>query len=225
MPGPIILPPAAASPGGILNPTRVPFWGLNDEGVSCNEDQLYYPDPWDTFFINGLQLPGRCRLQNKSLAELDVEKTKGKNNSGARIRIFGYLPGGFSVMSRIATPEQWEAHQDIQDKFWAGPSKTARPPQMTVKVSHPDLYRLHIYEAVLVGMPLTEEDSEVDGAKILRWVFNEQTPQKPHKAKVAQGPIPEDPRLPASDAPANETPQMPSKNPDNMSLDGPKLKK
>jgi hypothetical protein len=223
VPGFLVLPPAAASPGGILNPARVPFWGLNDDGVTPNEDLLYYPDPWDTFKINDVQLPGRCHLQNKSIAELDVEKSKGKNNSGARIRFFGYLPGAFDVVERIVTPEQWDIFQGIQDTFWAGPAKAAKPPQMTVKVSHPDLGRLRVYQAVLVGMPLAE-DADMDGAKYFRWQFHENVPQRPHKAKVAGGPIPEDARLPSSQ-PENAKPELPSKNPANLGLDGPKLKK
>jgi hypothetical protein len=219
-----IIPPQAALPGGILNPTRVPFWGLSDDGSTPNEDLLYYPDPWDTFVINDLKLPGRCTLQNKSIAAIDVEKSKGKNNSGARIRFFGYLPGQFDVIERIATPEQWLVFQEIQDKFWAGPAKEARPPQITVKVSHPDLGRLHVYQAVLVGMPLAE-DADVEGAKNFRWQFHEQVAQKPSKgAKVAGGPIPEDARLPSSQ-PENATPALPSTNPDNMSLAGPPVKR
>lgn len=222
MAGFLVLPPGAAQPGGVLNPARVPFWGLNDEGLSCNEDLLYWPDPWDTFFINDIQLPGKCRCDNKSIAAIDVEKSKGKNNSGARIRFFGYLPGAFDVICRIATPEQWLVFQEVQDKFWAGPLKEARPPQITVKVKHPDINRLRVYQAVLVGMPLAE-DSEVDGAKNFRWQFHEQVKQKAHRAKVAGGPIPEDERLPSSTGPLNGPPAPPSTKPANFSLDGPPM--
>ncbi len=225
MPGPIILPPAAASPGGILNPSRVPFWGLNQDGVSCNEDQLYYPDPWDTFFINDIQLPGCCKLQNKSLTEIEVKKIKGKDNSGSTVHVYGYLPGEWDVISRIATPEQWLVHQEVQDKFWAGPSKVAKPPQITVKVGHPDLGRLRVYEGVLVGMPLAE-DSDVEGAKNFRWRFTERSPVKAHKAKKAGGPIPEDKRLIGSaETPDNYRQRMPSTDPKNLGLEGPPPKR
>src|SRR5690349_1995356 len=99
---------------------RVPFWGLNAASAVPNEDLLYYPDPWDTFFINQDQVPGKCEVQNKGVAALDVESTKGKNASGIRIRVLGYLPKEFDLVVRIATPEQWNAFCDLGDKYWAG---------------------------------------------------------------------------------------------------------
>jgi hypothetical protein len=216
MPGFLVVPPQAASPGGLLNPARVPFWGLNDNGDSCNEGPLYALDPWDTFFINDDQLPGECSVQNVSLAAIEVEKFKGKNQSGASIKFFGYQPGGFDVVSQIATPEQWEVFQQIQDKYWAGPLKPARPPQITVRVRHPDINRLRVYQAVLVGVSLAE-DGKIEGAKNFRLKFHEQVPTKATATKKAGGPVPEDTRLIAS----NATPPLPSKNPANMSLNGP----
>lgn len=225
MPGPVIIPPQAFSPGGILNAARVPFWGLNDDGQTCNEDPLYYTDPWDTFKINDVQLPGKCWLENNSIALLDVEKSKGKNNSGARIRFFGYMPGAFDLVERIVTPEQWLIFQETQDKFWAGPAKAARPPQMTVTVAYPDLGRLRVYQAVLVGMPLAEA-SDLDGAKNFRWKFHEQVAQRPVVAKVAGGPIPEDKREIGSEESAEHFKQrLPSTNPANMGLEGPPVKR
>jgi hypothetical protein len=224
MAGFLVLPPSAASPGGILNPSRVPFWGLNDEGFSCNEGPLYEKDPWDTFFINDIQLPGKCWVANKSIATIDVEKSKGKNSSGARIRFFGYLPGAFDMICRIATPEQWLVFQEVQDRFWAGPLKEARPPQITVKVKYPDINRLRVYQAVLVGVPLAE-DSDLEGAKNFRLNFHEQVKQKATTTKVAGGAVPEFAGLPGSsfNPPLNAPPPLPSTNPKNFSLDGPPL--
>lgn len=216
MAGFLVVPPQAFSPGGLLNPARVPFWGLNDAGDSCNEGPLYFSDPWDTFFINDDQLPAECEVQNVSLAAIEVEKFKGKNQSGASIKFFGYLPGGFDVVCKINTAEQWEVFQQIQGKYWAGPLKTARPPQLTVRVRHPDINRLRVYQAVLVGVPLAEK-GEQEGYKNFRFKFHEQVPTKATAAKKAGGAVPEDPRLIAS----NATPALPSANPENASLAGP----
>lgn len=217
MPGFLIVPPAAASPGGILNPARSVFWGLNEKGDSCAEGPLYARDPWDTFYINTDQLPGECELQNKGLAQIEVEKFKGKNQSGATIKFFGYLASAFDVICKISTPEQFEVYQQIQDKYWAGPTKAARPPALTVNVKHPDLNRLRVYQAVLYGVSLAER-GEIDGSKNFRLMFHENVLPKGTKTKKAEGALPpEDSRLIGSDA----TPVLPSKNPDNMSLDGP----
>lgn len=201
---------------------RTPFWGLNAASVVPNEDLLYYPDPWDTFFINSDQLPGKCEVQNKGVATLEVEATKGKDSAGKRIRILGYDPKEFDVIVRIATPEQWDVFCDLGDKYWAGPGKKTKPPAATVLVRHPDLNRLRVYQGVIIGFPLAEQ-SDVDGAKNFRIQFHEEVKQRPVAALQAAGALPpEDPRQPASIALNGPQPE-PSTVDSNMTLDGPKL--
>jgi hypothetical protein len=167
-------------------------------------------------------MPGKCWIEGSGISAIEVERKKGKGTSGARISFFGYEPKEFAMLCRIATPEQWQLYQQIEDKFWAGPLKTDRPPQLTVKVSYPDLLRLRVFQAVLIAVP-PAETSDVEGAKNFRWKFHEQVKQKPHKAKSAAGALPpEDPQLPAS-SPLNFTPALPSQTQSNMSLDGPDL--
>lgn len=217
-----LIPFASTFPGGLANPTRVPFWGLNEMGTTCNEGPDYERDPWDTFFINDMQLPGKCWVEGKGISQIEVEKKKGKGSAGAKITVYGYLPDEFDSVCRIATPSQWEIFQAIGDRVWAGPTKQAKPPQLTVRVKYPDLQRLRVYEAVLIGVPLAEA-SDMEGAKNFRFRFHEQVKQKASKVTTATGALPpQDPRLINSSA-INATPALPSANPENSSLSGPPL--
>jgi hypothetical protein len=217
-----VVPPGAVDPGGFLNPSNAPFWGLNEQGQSCNEDLLYYPDPWDTFWINDDQLPGKCWVEGKDVAQLEIVKRKGKGMAGAKIALLGYEPGEFNVLCRIATPEQWQVLQSVRNKYWAGPAKATKPPQATVNVKHPDLNSLRIFQAVVFGVPLSEP-SDVEGAKHFRFRFHEQVKQRQVNQVIAAAALPpEDPRQPAS-ASLNGRPEAPSSNPENASLSGPVL--
>lgn len=200
------------------------FWDVNDAGESPSEAPDYFDNPWDTFYVNGDQVPGLCDLQNKSLAALDVETSKGKNNSGATVRIFGYKPGAFDLVVTITTRSQWDLWCSFCDKYWQGPSQKRKPPASTVKVSHPDLTRVKVFEAVIVGLPLAER-AENDLEKKFRVQFQERRKQEPRKAAVAKGAvIPEFAGLPSS-FPENELVQLPSKDPKNLGLEGPPLKR
>ena len=199
---------------------KAPFWGLNDKGQTPNEEPTFFQDPWDTFYINNDQLPGYCEVQNKDVAQVEVEKKKGKGSSGAKITILGYEPGSFDVVCRIVTPSQWSAFQDIRRKYWAGPAKAAKPPQATVGVSHPDLNSLNVTQAVIIGFPLAEK-SDVEGAKNFRIRFHEESKKVPKKNIDAAGVAPpEDQRQPASAA-LNAPAEDPAANPENTSLAGP----
>jgi hypothetical protein len=196
-----------------------PFWGLNDKGQTPNEEPTYFSDPWDTFYINGDQLPGYCEVINKDVAQVEVEKKKGKNSAGATITILGYEPGSFDVVCRIVTPAQWEAFQQIRRKYWAGPTKKTKPPALTVTIGHPDLNSLNVTRAVIIGVPLAEK-SDVEGAKNFRLRFHEESKKVAKKAIDAAGVLPpEDPRQPA--AASLNTPEDPAANPENTSLAGP----
>jgi hypothetical protein len=201
----------------------VSFWGLNDAGETCNEDPDFYSDPWDTFFINTNQLPGLCWVEGKTIAGIEIVKKKGKNSSGARITILGYDPGEFDVVCRIVTPSQWDIFQVIRNHYWAGPSKTSKPPALTVNVRYPDLNSLNIYQGVVIGCPLGTPSSDIEGARDYRIRFHEQVAQKATKAKSAAGALPlEDERQPAS-AELNAPAPAPSTVAANTGLDGPPL--
>lgn len=201
---------------------KVIFWGMSDGGGSPNEDLLYQPDPWDSFFINDDQVPGKCWIENKGLAEIEVNVKKGKGGAGSTTTFLGYDPKAFDLVVRIATPAQWDIFQDLRNKYWAGPTKKTKPPTATVKVSHPDLASINIDQAVIIGVP-TSEQSDVEGAKNFRIRFHEQVLPKAVKVFSAAGALPaEDPRQPASAA-LNSPKPAPSTVPANMGLGGPVL--
>lgn len=201
----------------------VDFWGLNGAGISCNEEADYFDDPWDTFYINTDRLPGRCSVEGKTIAGIEVVKKKGKNAAGAAITILGYDPGEFEVVCRIVTPSQWLIFQTVRNKYWAGPTKAAKPPALTVAVRYPDLNSLNIYKGVIIGCTPGTASSEADGARDYRIRFHEQVKQKAIKGKTAAGALPpEDERQPAS-AELNGPAPAPSTVAGNMGLDGPRL--
>lgn len=227
MPGFFVIPAGSVQPGALVDSlfraaNRVPFWGLNEKGFTCNEGPDYERDPWDTFYINDMQVPGKCWVEGKGIAQIEVEKKKGKGQAGAKVSLYGYLPDEFDMVCRIATPSQWDIFQAIEDKIWAGPTKETKPPSIAVKVKYPDLQRLRIYEAVLVGVPLAEQ-SDVEGAKHFRFRFHEQVKTTAYAVRSATAAVPpEDARQPASAA-LNATPPMPATVDANSSLDGPPL--
>ena len=196
-----------------------PFWGLNDAGVISNEAPTFYDDPWDTFWINELQMPGKCEITGAP-GQFEIEKYKGKNHTGASIKMFGYLPGQFDLLVQIETPDQWDEFQELQDAFWPGPQKDPILQGLAVHIRHPDLQRLRVEKAVLFDLPLAEK-SPVDGCKIFRWKFYQSSLPKPTRTFIATGalPPPEFAALP----PSNGIPTLPSANPANASLDGPTL--
>lgn len=196
----------------------VPFWGLNDGGTSCNEGPTFMSDPWDTFWINELQVAGKCTIEGRP-GGFEVEKYKGKNQTGASIKVFGYLPGEFDLVVEITTEDQWNEFQELEDAFWPGPQKNPILLGLAVAVRHPDLQRLKVNKAVLVDIPLSAP-SQTEGGRNFRWKFQQSSLPKAVKTLVAVGALPpEDDRLPAS----NGAPNLPSSDPANMTLQGPPL--
>jgi hypothetical protein len=197
----------------------IPFWGLNEAGVTSNEGPTYFSDPWDTFYINELQFPGKCWLEGNP-GGLEVETYKGKNQTAAAVKVFGYLPKQFGLVVQISTPEQWEVYQELHDAFWAGPQKAPPIPGLSLHVRHPDLQRLRVDKAVLIDAPISEWAPDLDGARNFRWTFQHSSLPKATKTYTAKGALPpEDTRLPASNARLD----LPSTKPENTSLDGPPL--
>lgn len=200
---------------------KQPFWGLNpNSGATCNEEPTYFDDPWDTFFINTDHVPGFCEVSATDLAQLEIEKKKGKNATGATISILGYEPGSFDVMVRIVTPAQWDAFQDLRNRYWAGPDKAAKPPAATVMIGHPDLNSLNVYRAVIKGFSPGVK-GEVEGAKYFRIRFHEEVKKKATRTVKAAGATPPEDLRKQPPSAALKTSEDPTEKPANMSLAGP----
>ena len=84
----------------------IPFWGLNDAGVSANEAPLFF-DGWDTAWVGTRQLPGICKVVPGGIVSLEINRKKGKGFDGARLTAVGYDPKAFSISTEIETAEQW----------------------------------------------------------------------------------------------------------------------
>ena len=201
----------------------VPVWGLNDDGFSFNEGPLFATDPWDTFWLGVRQMPGECKLDQGTVAAVEVNKKKGKGLDGARITITGYDPQKFSLQVQIATSQQWSELQDIIDVYWTIPGKTRNIAQIAISVYHPGLAFLKIYSAVLIGISLPV-DGKIEGAKTITFQFHE-APNITVKKNVTKtaGPPAEDKRKPPSANLQNKTPDPPSSVAANASTSGPPL--
>lgn len=196
----------------------VPFWGNNDAGSSCAEGPTFMSNPWDTFWVNDLQVPGKCSIRGNP-GGFEIEKYKGHNQTGASIKMFGYLPGEFDLVVEITTSDQWDEFQELEDAFWPGPQKNPILLGLAIHVRHPELQRLKVNKAVLFDLPLSEP-SQIEGGRNFIWKFYQSSLPKATKTLVATGALPpEDAREPAS----NGVPSLPSTNPANMTLDGPPL--
>lgn len=197
-----------------------PLWGLNDQGFSSSFAPLFFTDPWDTFWIGTRQMPGECNVLNGAIAQIEINKKKGKGTDGARLTLAGYDPGEFPVTVEITTAEQWAELQDIVDIYWTIPNKGSTIPQVAVTVYHPNLAWLKIYSAVLKHIsPMAP--GKVEGSKMTTLTFQENVATKKHRnVTKSAGPPAEAPQLPNSNQIGGST-APPSANAGNASTSGP----
>jgi len=206
-------------PGG----GRIPFWGLNDLGISSNEAPKFAVDPWDTFWLGTRQFPGECTLIVGDVLQIEINSKKGKGLDGARLTAAGFKSGKFQISCQIATPEQWEEMQDIVDVYLRNPGKTSNLTEISLSIYYPGLAFVKVYSAVIEGV-IPPQDGKLEGAKNVVWMFrwSPYIPQKKNVTKSAGPPVAEDKRKPAAAALAsNAPPDPPESLPANMSTSGP----
>lgn len=199
-----------------------PFWGLNDQGASCAQGLTYADDPWDGFEIADMPLPGICEVRGTGVVfDMIVKKSKGQN--GARITYGGYDPKQFEVAVTIATKVQWELFQEVCDVLLALKSTAPKGTDFVFDVSHPDLARLHIDRATIIGMPPATK-ADFDGGKVFVIKFQEYFPRQARnvtKTATASVSVVKPLRYNQGHAPVNSAPVPPSSHKANLSLKGP----
>jgi len=200
-----------------------PFWGLNDQGASSNEGRTYAIDPWDSFIIADMTMPGICKVRGTpAVFSLIVKKRKGAN--GARQTFDGYFPKTFEVQVEIFTEVQWELFQEICDELLRLKSGVVpKGTDFVFDVRHPDLARIHVHQATMTEMPLGE-DGSVEGSKIFRFRFQEYYPDQGKnvtKSATASVSVVKELRFKAGSEPSNAPPPAPSSNKKNLRLKGP----
>jgi hypothetical protein len=198
------------------------FWGLNDKGQSCAEGSLYAGDVWDTFIVAGMVLPGICELHGLGVASIDLIVKKAKGHTGAQVTFGGYDPKQFEVWCVIATPEQWEVFQDVCDALWRGQKAAPKDTDLALEVSHPDLDRMKINQAVLIGTP-PGENGPFEGSKVFKLKFQEFVIPKKTKPVSATSAVTvvKSLRFNKGTEPSNAPPPAPSSNKKNLRLQGP----
>ncbi|MES2339297.1 MAG: hypothetical protein V4537_14480 [Pseudomonadota bacterium] len=199
------------------------FWGLNDAGGSCAEGSLYASDVWDNFIVAGMALPGICELRGVGpVFDMIVKKRKGAN--GARITYGGYDPKQFEVACEIGTPDQWDVFQDVCDVILRLKRTAPTGKDFVFDVRHPDLARMQIDQATVVGMPPGARGS-YEGGKVFVIKFQEYFPdQGINVTKSATSSVSVHKDLQShikGREPANSAPPPPSSQKKNLRLQGP----
>ncbi len=207
----------------------IAFWGLNDKGTSCAEGAPYAADVWDTFTCADMVFPGICEIRGLGVSVIDLMVKKAKGHSGGDPVFGGYDPKQFELACEIATPMQWDILQDICEELWKWQRKREKPKQneIALDVRHPDLARMGINQAVLIGMPPAEKGS-YEGAKVFKFRFQEYRPPSPKNVtQTASGSVSvvKELRNEKGHEAANSAPPPPSSNKANVSLKGPPRQK
>lgn len=159
----------------------IPFW---DPVSGTAEGPDYAPDPWDTAFVGGVQLPGICSVKGTPTLAFDKKKANGVD--GATITVNGYLPGAVDLECLLWTDSQWQIMQAIAPKLWRKPNKKTKIKELALSVSHPGLALWDINAAVLLGVSVPERGS-IEGSKVIRFKCVEYVPtEAKSKTKTAK---------------------------------------
>jgi hypothetical protein len=199
-----------------------PLWGLNDQGSSSSDAQLFSTDPWDTFYMGTRQLPGECELIPGGIAAIELNVKKGKGSNVTRITYAGYAAKKFSITCEICTAAQWAELQDIIDVYWTIPNKVSNLSQIAVSVFHPNLAWIKIFSAVLEDVTPLVRGKSGEGFMMTTLTFQENPPAAAKKnVTKSAGPPAEAPSLPNSNQRGGTPkPTPPSSNPINASVLG-----
>lgn len=162
-------------------------WHRDARGVeSTRPDGLgtvYMSNPWDTVWIGGRFLPGRCSVKCEPLVHFDRKKEKGLD--GAKLTLLGYVPGPLQIEILIWTAAQWAAYKKaIVEVLWRQPYKDdvsiarimkerhiskgdAKLFASALQIRYPLLRELGVSTVVVEGLSIPEP-GPVDGTRVAR---------------------------------------------------------
>lgn len=149
------------------------------------DDDLLGPDSWDTCFLDGERLAGRCTVTCPLSRDVDAKKAKGK--CGGTITDNGENITPVTITQHIATPEEWELFQKQLPKFWARKKGGKRSP---MKIEHPKTAICGIAEIYLKEIDIG--DPGLDGLTVKytaeEWLIAPKDAPKPKKSSAAAFP-------------------------------------
>lgn len=124
------------------------IWTLIPETPSqAWPDQL---SPWDCIYFSGQRAPGIARVDGGRRRRIDHRQSPGA--SGETAANMGYDPGEFTITLTIWTSMQWAALQQLMSTIQPPPTAKVQP--KAVKVQHPALNVLNIYDVYIEGIEL-----------------------------------------------------------------------
>lgn len=167
-----------------------PFWALDTEGF---EGPLYAPNPWDTCWVGGLQIPGIIRVAALPTQAADVQQPSDRD--GAAIVMRGYTPGPIDIEIVLWTPEQWKVYQDVLGNVWKKPGKIApttlpsgkaadlarsganAAEQAALDIIHPSLNgALGIKSIMILGVSVPVPTNDPKQGRVVHWKCLEYVP-------------------------------------------------
>ncbi len=99
------------------------WWGTNSAGFWAQGDRTYCTNPWDTFVVNGEQMPGLCKVTATPSQAIDRQKPNGSDAAALIVR--GYVQAEISCTVTLWTQEHWVKWQKMIGKLWRRPNKAS----------------------------------------------------------------------------------------------------
>ena len=161
--------------------------------VLFGEGPTFCLNPWDTAYIGGLQVPGKCGV--KGLPTLSFDRKKSAGADGAVITVHGYIPGDLILETLLWTQAQWDAFQILAPVIWTKPNKTTKAKDIARSLSHPGFALWGITSGVVLGVGVPE-DGNVVGTKVIRIKLGEFVPTSTkNRTKTVKANVPLDSRF------------------------------
>ncbi len=163
----------------------LPYWDVgvvDGDTVEFGEGETYAANTWDLVKLGDMILPGLCTVKCQPTREVDKKKRHGSD--GAKITVYGYLPGDVIITVMIWTPNQWKEWQKITSVLWPRAGKPAANP---FDIRHPETDLWGIKSVTLVS-PSSSTKGSVEGSRMWTLKCIEQSePVKKSTTKTLKG--------------------------------------
>lgn len=181
----------------------IPFWDTPLENNAADAEGgggiglLYQENPWDTLFLKGVQIPGKCTV--KALPTIKFDEKKPPGHDGLTITAQGYIPGPVDIEILLWTAKQWTTYQEVRGQLWTTPRRGGQIKAMDIRSPATD--DAQIKSIVIKGWSLPEAGS-VFGTMVVKIKAVEFLPsdKKTKTHTVAKSDVEMDERLSSKEA-------------------------
>jgi hypothetical protein len=161
----------------------------------------YDPNPWNSFWVDHIRLPGVCRV--KGLTKCNVKNRKAPGSKGNKPTVLGYAPSEFDVICTVWTPNHLSITEYAIGQLWHRPMINPRvlagttkidPAQFTHAVYHPKLDLMSIRYCVINQVGLLEDGKEPGTMTwAIKFTENRDPGKKDQTATPKAAPVKRDP--------------------------------